>query len=652
MPITQENRTLRVTTPLGQDVVVLRRMTGTERLGGLFEFQLDLLSEDPEINLDDLLGQSVTVALDLEDGATRYFNGMVAACAQVEDDSGFACYRAILRPWLWFLSRRADCKVFQEMTVLEIIEQVFRDAGFTDFRGSLSGSYRTWDYLAQYRETDFNFVSRLMELEGLYYYFEHADGNHTLVVADDYASHAVFSGYEEVPYFPPQANAQRERDHLSQWALSRQVQTTDYKINEYNFTTPQADLLVAQTVERSHAQSGCEVYDYPGQYPVADEGTPYVQARIQELQAQYEVAEGRGNARGLAPGSLFSLTDYPRDDQNREYLIVSARYELNSDEFGSGSSATAGELCSCSITAIDSQTPYRSPRTTPKPVVQGPQTAVVVGPSGEEIYTDEYGRVKVQFHWDRVGQSDENSSCWIRVGQMWAGKTWGGIQIPRIGHEVIVEFLEGDPDRPIITGSVYNADNMPPYTLPDNMTQSGMKSRSTKEGDGTTFNELRFEDKKDEEQVYFHAEKDFERVVENNDTLKVGLDKKDPGDQTIEIQNNQTLTIGNSESDDGSQTTTIYKDRTTTLETGNDELTISQGDQTIKLDAGKVEYEAATSIELKVGESSILIEPAKITIKSVEIAIEADASVGVSGAEVTVEGSATLTLKGGTVLIN
>jgi type VI secretion system secreted protein VgrG len=284
---------------------------------------------------------------------------------------------------------------------------------------------------------------------------------------------------------------------------------------------------------------------------------------------------------------------------------------------------------------------------------------MVVGKSGEEIWTDKYGRIKVQFLWDREGKKDENSSCWIRVAHPWAGKTWGIVHLPRIGQEVLVEFLEGDPDRPIVTGCVYNADQMPPFALPDNQTQSGMRSRTTKSGNNKTFNELRFEDKKDEEEIYFHAEKDFKRIVENDDVLEVGHEKKDKGDQTIKIFNNQTLEIGDAATSDGSQKITIKTDRTTSINEGNDALTIKAGNQTITIGKdqsvdvkGKSTQKANQSIELKVGASSIKMTPDSITLKSVTINVQGNAQVNVKGAMGTVDGGGMLTLKGGLVKIN
>jgi type VI secretion system secreted protein VgrG len=689
-----------VTSPLGPDKLLFYRMTAHERLGRLFEFHLEVLSENPAIALHDVVAQPLGVHVEPPEGTPRHFHGLVTQFRLAGTLGRLARYSATVRPWLWFLTRTADCKIFQAMTVPDIIQAVFRDLGFTDFESKLSGTYRTWDYCVQYRESDFDFVSRLMEQEGIYYYFRHEEAKHTLVLSDAIGAHEPAPGCAEVPFYPPTAHARRERDHLFEWSVFQEVQSGSYSLKDFDFEKPKANLLVVKQASpaRTHPQASHEVYDYPGEYVVAADGENYAKARIEERQWQYEQVQGKGTALGLAVGSLFTLTGYDvREDQNREYLIVESTHRLQAAEYETSGAAASEVGGQCDITAIPSSQPFRTPCLTSKPTISGPQTAIVVGPSGEEIWTDKYGRVKVQFHWDRYGTSNENSSCWVRVSQLWAGKQWGGIHIPRIGHEVIVDFLEGDPDRPIITGRVYNADAMPPYALPDNQTQSGIKSRSSKQGTADNFNELRFEDLKDQEEVYFHAEKNFNRVVENNDTLKVGFEKADKGDQTIEIHNNQKLVIGNDKSADGSQTIEIWKDRTTTIkeghetltikkgnrtetiETGNDSLTItkgnrtetidkgndsltvsqgnqsitiSQGDQTVTISAGKNVTEAGTSIELKVGQSSIKLEAAKITIKSVEIAIEGQAKLNAKSPLTEVAGDGALTLKGGIIKIN
>ncbi|MFQ5506932.1 MAG: type VI secretion system Vgr family protein, partial [Planctomycetota bacterium] len=566
-------RSIGLTTPLDADALLFHRMTSKEQLGRMFEFDLELLSEDEQIKLENVLGQSMTVRLDLPDGSQRWFNGLVSKFAQAGRAGNYARYQATLRPWLWFLTRSADCRIFQEMTVPAIIKEVFSKHGFTNLTDNLTGSYREWDYCVQYRETDFNFVSRLMEQEGIYYHFAHEDGKHDLVLCDSYSSHEPIPGYEEIPYFPPSTGAERERDHIFHWSVSQEVQSGAFALNDFDFEKPKADLLTRSVVSREHAASDHEIYDYPGEYRSAGDGETYVRTRIEEQQARYEHFRGEGNAAGVAAGGLFKLTGCPRDDQNREYLLISATHSLESNEYESAAKAL-GPGYGSSFTAIDAKQPFRPARLTPKPLVQGPQTAIVVGPAGEEIWTDKYGRVKVQFHWDRYGESNENSSCWVRVAQVWAGKSWGGIQIPRINQEVLVEFLEGDPDRPIITGRVYNADHMPPYELPANQTQSGIKSRSTKGGSAENFNEIRMEDLKGSEVLYIHAEKDQSIVVENDQSISVGNDRTENigndrslavgGNKSESVEKNKTVGIaGNhSESIDGEMTLSVDKSRT------------------------------------------------------------------------------------------
>jgi type VI secretion system secreted protein VgrG len=559
---------VKIKTTLAEEDLLFRTMEGTEELGRPFLYNLELLSPQEDLALEDILGQEACVTLEVQGGAARYFHGYVTQFSQTGRRGNYATYHMELRPWLWFLTRTADCRIFQGKTVPEIITAVFREHGFSDFKDSLSASYRTWEYCVQYRETDFNFVSRLMEQEGIYYYFIHEDGKHTLVLSDSHGAHSPLdNGYSDIPYYPPSQTVREE--HVYDWTLQKSVRSGKYVLRAYDFRKPKANLEVNSVISREHAQAEYEVFDYPGPYFERGEGDTYAKVRIEELQSDYERAHGVSDARGVCAGGLFTLSEHPRQDQNREYLIVSAHQSISLGDYES--SGAEPMQFKCVFTAMDGSTPYRVPRLTPKPAVQGPQTAITVGPDGEEIWTDKFGRIKVQFHWDRYGKADENSSCWVRVAQIWAGANWGGMHIPRIGQEVIVDFIEGDPDRPIVTGRVYNADNMPPYGLPDNKTQSGIKSRSSKDGTGDNFNEIRFEDLKGSEEFYVHAEKDMNRVVENNDTVKVGFASADEGDlsplgsgsQSVQIRNNRSEKVGNDE------TITIGRDRVETV--GRDE---------------------------------------------------------------------------------
>ena len=543
MLFSQHTRLVHVDSPLGPEVLQLQRLEGREELGRLFSHELELVSSNPALPLDALLGKPMSLALELPGGSRRYFHGIVARCSQGAGAGQFASYQVTLRPWLWLLTRTSDCRIFQNQKVPDIIKQVFRDLGFSDFEDALSRSYREWEYCVQYRETSFDFVSRLMEQEGIYYWFRHEQSRHILVLSDAYGAHQSPPNYASVPYYPPTLE-QRERDHFYDWHMAREVQSGSLSLNDYDFQRPGARLEVRSNIARSHAAADYPLYDYPGEYVQSQDGEQYARTRIEALQARYERVRLRGRARGLGSGHLFKLSGYPREDQNREYLVVGAEYRVVQEFYETGGGGVGAQFES-ELDCIDAGQAYRPLPTTPLPIVRGPQTAVVVGPKGEEIWTDQYGRVKVHFHWDRHDQSNENSSCWMRVSQAWAGKNWGSIQIPRIGQEVIVSFLEGDPDRPIITGRVYNAEQTVPYELPANATQSGMKSRSSKGGTPANFNEIRMEDKKGAEQLYIHAERNQDNLVENDASLSVGHDRnKSIGhDELARIGNNRTRAV-------------------------------------------------------------------------------------------------------------
>jgi len=551
MDATQANRNVRLETPLGPDVLLLGHMTAVEQLSQPFEFTLDLFSESGTLDPDAILGKEVCVVIDLDSADNqRRLHGFVTRFVHSGFGERYNEYQATVRPWYWMLTRTADCRIFQNKSVPDIFEAVVREHKFSAYKLKLRGSYPKWEYCVQYRESDFNFLNRLLEQEGICYFFEHDERGHTMVLADAPSAHGAVPGYEAVPYYPPDMMSdQRERDHLISWSVSKSVQPGAYATRDFDFEKPKSLPSATATVSREHAHSSYEVFDYPAELAdlVTGEADRLAKVRIEELGATQALAQGRGNAAGLATGTRFKLVQFPREDYNIEYLVIGTSLSVSTNAYETGSGAAAQIMLA--LDAIDAKTPFRPARVTPKPVIQGTQTAVVVGKSGEEIYTDEFGRVKVQFHWDREGQFDENSSCWVRVAQVWAGTTWGGIHVPRIGQEVIVSFLEGDPDQPIITGRVYNGDNKVPYGLPANATQSGIKSRSSKGGGEANFNEIRFEDKKGSEQVYIHAEKNQDIVVENDETHSVGHDrKKDIGnDETTSVGHNRTETVGSNE---------------------------------------------------------------------------------------------------------
>jgi len=522
----------------------------------------------------------------------------------------------------------------------------------------------------QYRETDLDFISRLMEQEGIYYFFDHEETKHTMVLVDSVTAHSSSGGYETVPYFPPDEHeALRAADHLQEWSVRQTIVPTQFVKKDFDFERPRVDLTSKSELSFGHDYpiTESEMYDYPGGYVDKTEGNDYVRKTAETWKAQHERAYAAGNARGMRVGYTFTLTDYPREDQNGDYLIVTARHAIRNDEMISGDGGNE-EFYHCELEVMVARQPYRSEPTTPRPIVRGPQTAIVVGPSGEEIWCDEHSRVKVQFHWDRYGALDQNSSCWIRVSQLWAGKEWGGIHIPRIGQEVLVSFLEGDPDQPLITGGVYNADHKPPYALDADKTQSGIKSHSTKGATADEFNELRFEDKKNHEEVYIQAQKDLKTWVKNKEarnigatrTTEIGNPDHEGTDRPGISDDAETLTVHGSKKTEvkGNEVYEVATDagaskgREVTIKNGDDKLVVSKGNISRKATLGKIEEDAAQSIEFKVGSSSIKITPMDITIKSPMIKIQGEMTAEVKSPMTTVKGEAMLIVQGGLVKIN
>jgi type VI secretion system secreted protein VgrG len=459
-----------VTTPLGPGILTFSAMRGVEELGRPFTYVVDLLSKDANIALKDLLGQTVTVNLELEAGAMRHFHGHVVAADFLETAGDTSAYRVVLRPWLSLLSHRANCRIFQHKTTPEIVKQIFSDGGFTDVEDALTEQYPAAEYVVQYRESDLAFVSRLLERAGIYYYFNHTADAHTLVLADSLGAHSRNPRCDKLPFRPQSDHHTRLVEHVDRWELRQAIASGKVALRDFDFERPRLDLTATRSAPKDHAHADAEVYDYPGGYIERADGESIARLRLEQTQASYALAMGHTNARALSCGALLALEDHPRDDQNVEYLVVRTAIALSGHALRSlrgGAQDGAEFTFSCDFGVIDSSLPFRPEPITPKPVVEGPQTAMVVGKKGgQDIWTDQYGRIKVQFHWDREGKSDENSSCWVRVSQAWAGPGWGSMHLPHAGQEVIVSFLEGDPDRPIVTGRVYDGTNTPWQALP------------------------------------------------------------------------------------------------------------------------------------------------------------------------------------------
>lgn len=488
------NRRVVIQTPLG-DQLQFKKLHGHEALSELSMFEVDLVSTNNSIAPSDLLGQSVTLEVETDGGGKRYLNGIVTQFGMqgMLERKQFK-YKMRVRPWLWLATRKTDFKIFQNKTVPEIISEVLGKYGYA-MEKRLSGNYRTWDYCVQYRESDFAYVSRLMELEGIYYFNAHSSGNHTLVLADDIAgSHTPLPGGETIKFYPPDIAAGSDVERIYQWELHEEINPSKHFNDDYDFTRPKTDLSNMRKNPPGHAHDMYENYEYPGGFTQFPDGENYAKVRMEQQLSQHTQMGGTANHRCMAVGYTFNLSNYPRDDQNQQYLLTGITYDFEENTQISEGTKGEGSIQKFTFSTHPTTRNYRPQRVTPIPRPSGPETAVVVGPAGEEIYTDKYGRVKVQFHWDRDGKMDENSSCWIRVSHPWAGMNYGSIHIPRIGQEVIVDFLHGNVDYPIITGRVYNGIQMPPWKLPDNKTQSGTLTNWSKGGGGA--NMLRFEDKK------------------------------------------------------------------------------------------------------------------------------------------------------------
>ena len=629
--ITQDNISLAVTTPLGKDVLILQELTGTEALSDLFHFTLVMRSATgaQDLDLSKLVDQPLTVTLTGDQGAKRIINGRCVRAVQTATS-----YVAELRPWLWKLGLAADCRIFQSKTAVEIIKQIFTDLGYSDVKDSTSATYATRDYCVQYNETSLDFVLRLMEDEGIFYSFSHEDGKHTLVLADDVSACANISGTSTVPYLVLPAGKQWVvPDHVGSCSLEQRVVSGGYQSDEYNFTTPSTELKVTA----KGSTKGHTVYEYPGNYQAKDAGDSRATLRVAELQAPAKSLSGNGMVRAFVAGGKFTLKDHPRSDLNTAWILHSVSHRAVAREYQN------------SFTALPADTAFRPPRRTRIPRIAGSQTATVVGKSGEEIYTDQYGRIKVQFHWDQLGKNDENSSCWVRVAQGWAGKNWGTFFLPRVGMEVLVSFLEGNPDRPIVTGCVYNGTNPVPYTLDANQTRSTLKTNSSKNGKG--YNEIRFEDKTESEEVYIQAQKDMTVLVNNKRT--VTIDKADDT-QTLN-EGNRSITVTK-----GTETHSVKSTRSLTVEgaeTRTNKDAFSQSvtkDYTLKVD-GDISIEASGAITITAGKGLTLKSTQAMSLtSSAGLTAKASADATVQGMNATlkadvgatVQGGATLSLKG------
>lgn len=657
--LTQDNRLISIGDfSLGKDTFLLTAFEGSERISGLFEFQIEVLSENLDVTPEQIIGKPTTVKIHSK--VERVFHGYIRSFSFGEMyGHNIRKYRMTMVPWLWFLSQTSDHRIFQEQNAKDIISKIFNDLGFTDFDFRASGG-KVREYCIQHNETDLHFVSRLLEEEGIAYFFKHSGQKHTLVLVDQKNAYDEFDETGLTYSLGTTTDAE-----ITAWEHLYNFRKGQWSLNDFNFKEPKKDLKAnTKTNSKFANNSKYEHYEYPGLYE-STLGNDLVKIRLDAEESDRDMVAGKGNCCSFYAGGRFNLDKHTTAAEKGDYIVVSVTHRAYESNYLSNSEVNTGY--SNSFVCIPSDVHFRPKVSHTRPVMKGPQSAIVVGPSGEEIYVDEFGRVKVQFIWDREGKKDENSSCWIRVMQSWAGNQWGSSFIPRIGHEVIVNFLDGDPDRPIIVGSVYNGWNKPPF---ESKTQSGIRTRSTKEGSPQNFNELRFDDKKGSEQVYLHAEKNLDTVVENDETHDVGNDRsKTIGhDETSSIGNDRTKSVGNNQSE------SIGKNKSISVGENHDEnigknITISIGEnhsesigknmsitvsKDLTEDVGGKYTEAVTKEYGLKAKEIVMQADDQITFKtgSAKIVMKKNGDITISGKNINVKGSGNVVLKGSKVTSN
>jgi type VI secretion system secreted protein VgrG len=664
-----------LTCAAAQGVFRLQSISGSEQLGTLYEYQLKLVSESHEVDIVALLGQALTVHMPFGDDQFRHFGGVISGASRGERDGTKTVYHVTLSPEQELLSFSHDCRIFQDITVVDVVKQILVDHHLRPCRETLFETYRKWDYLTQYRESDIDFIRRILAVEGIYFYFDHLADGSQMVLADAVSSHEAHEGWDSVPLIKGSVARGSIPDRLRWWQESSALATNGVTLRDFDFRLrgKSAVLDGRKGTEDAQQKGALDRYEYPGIFTLNEnrieadsqaslaEGERLANVRLEEKQSRVLRYQGEGTARNLRVGSLFSISNVPAL-AGRQFLIIATDVSFRNPSFETGDEQ-AGETSYVRLTAIDSKRPFRMPRVE-KPVIPGPQTARVVGPTDEEIWTDKYGRIKVQFHWDReTERKGEDRSCWVRVAHPWAGHRWGAIHIPRVGNEVVVEFLEGDPDRPLVTGSVYNADNMPPYTLPEHKTQSGIKTRSSKTGTGANFNEIRFEDAKGHEELHIQAERNMCALVKHDQSLRVNGDRhlKVDGNETIDVTKTETQTYNadrkitvkgaNSEDITGAHNGSYHGGRSETVQNG-DTLTVERSDKTTMV-GGEYNIFAVKHYNVSSGENATCDVDLKEGVVTITAANEislvcGDASLSLKkDGTVTIQGKKTLDAIGG-----
>ena len=629
MAITQDQHLLGVITNAGQDVLLLDSFSGQESISKPFRFFLNMVSEVPagnpaKIKPHDLVGTSMTVRITLStpgegtDSGFRYLSGVCDRFVKESEDDNFAYYSAVIVPWFSFLNYATNCRIFQDKDVPTIINEVVAVYGYSGFlRSELTKSYSKRDYCVEYRETDFAFLSRLMEDEGIYYYFEHSDGKHVMVLADSPSCYKDLPNKSQFKYGPATGKLSTE-DNITGWQAEERMHPGKWTTRDFHHEAP------SNFVERSEPSNTVategkkfEAYDWGenaknfnqvGSFGnVPPEAEKAVRLRIEQEETSQQIATGASTCREFTSGYKIQVQG---GDPAGSYLVTSVSHRANQlPGYLPDSQVRPGY--ENSFNAIPAAIPYVPPQVTGRSVVYGLQTAIVIdeSPSGnsEEIWPDKYGRVRARFHWDRQAQY----ACWLRVVQPWAGKSWGQQWIPRVGDEVAVMFVEGDPDLPVVVGSLYNSNNMPIFPLPDNKTQSGLLTHSSKGGGSSNYNMLRFEDKIGSEEIFTQAEKDQNALIKNNETRTV----KNNRTSTIHVNDTRTVETGDDtiSVQQGNRSITVKQNITTESQSGNVKLTADQGTLT-EFAQGQISITSPTGITLTCGGSTITMTPSQITI--------------------------------------
>jgi type VI secretion system secreted protein VgrG len=601
---------------LSRDLRVIR-FEGQEGLSQLFQFELDVACPAGDVDFTEVVGSPAVLTFRVGD-EPRHVHGIVESFEQGEEGKKLTAYRVVLVPAVWRLRHRRDSRIFQALSVPDILRKVLDGAGIPSdaYRLSLSGNYAPREYCVQYRESDWAFICRLMEAEGIAFHFEHTSSGHVLVMADHPSFYAPIAGDATLVFRTP-LGAMVKGEHVSRFRYAERVRPGKVTLRDYNFKKPN---LLLEGQGQATGDEDLEIYDYPGDYDAPGPGGALAKIRLEELQASRRTADGESACARFLPGTTFTLADHPRDDFNRELLITRVDHHGAEPGMDDAGAAPYGNR----FQAIPRGVPFRPPHLTPRPTIKGIQTAIVTGPSGEEIHTDEHGRIKVQFHWDRRGKKDEKSSCWIRVSQIWAGSAWGAVFLPRIGHEVVVDFIEGDPDRPLVVGSVYHGTNVPPYALPAEKTKSTLKTNSSTGGGGS--NELRFEDKKGSEEIFLHAQKDWDILVEHDKSQEIGHDEalRVKHDRAKRVDHDQSESIGGDKTIDvaKSHTETIGADASVTVG-GNSAITIAKGLTESVGGSLSMDVSGSQSLSIGKGKSETVSESSSETVgKSKTVSVD------------------------------